>query len=801
MAAAPRRELDAGRSGGQTAAMRHPWLVAFAALALPAAAQQAAQQGTQQAALRHGQLRADLSAFVGRQLADKELPAVCLAMVSVDPATGEEWSWARGFGTASPRDRSEQGRVPAGPDTVHRVASISKLFTATAAMVLAERGRLDLDAPVQRYLPDFAPKNPFGGEITTRLLLGHRAGIVREGPVGHYFDAGEPDLAATVQSLNDTALVHAPGSAYKYSNPGIGVVGRVIEEVTGQPFETAVEELVLAPLGMTDSSFAARPDLVARTAHGIMWTYDGRAIPTPGFMFGYSAAANLRSTVVDLCRFARSWFPVSEQRVLSAQAQAAMWMPQDGGERGCGLGFFVGQLDGMRSVHHGGAVYGFASWLQALPEQGVAVAVVATVDFANEVSEAIGARALRGMLAARKGETLPPPVWPQPVGVAAARALAGRYRLDGEWFDLRERGGELRFDPCIGVASTQRRRGDVLVSDDRMAVGSRTLKVLPDGSVHDGVAAFARAPLAPPPPPPEELRELIGEYGWDFNTLVVYEDEGRLGVLIEWLVRDLPEREGPDRYRFPPGMYGGDPLVFERDAQGAVVAAVVGGARFPRLADPGPQGFRIRAQRMVAELRAEARRARPPAQPDGLRPADLVDLRELDPTLKFDIRYATADNFLGEAVYERASASLQRPAAEALLAAHRALAAHGYGLCIFDGYRPWSVTKVFWDATPAGLRHFVADPSRGSRHNRGCAVDLTLYELATGEVVTMPSGYDEFTARAYPDWPGGTSRQRWHRELLRRAMEDQGFTVYEHEWWHFDFRDWQEYPVLDEPLK
>ncbi|MCA8965304.1 MAG: serine hydrolase, partial [Planctomycetes bacterium] len=93
-----------------------------------------------------------------------------------------------------------------------------------------------------------------------------------------------------------------------------------------------------------------------------------------------------------------------------------------------------------------------------------------------------------------------------------------------------------------------------------------------------------------------------------------------------------------------------------------------------------------------------------------------------------------------------------------------------------------------------------ADPSKGSRHNRGCAVDLTLHDLATGEVVDMVSGYDEFTERAYPDYPGGTTRQRHYREVLRRAMQEQGFTVYEHEWWHFDFADWRQYPIGNEPL-
>jgi serine beta-lactamase-like protein LACTB len=140
---------------------------------------------------------------------------------------------------------------------------------------------------------------------------------------------------------------------------------------------------------------------------------------------------------------------------------------------------------------------------------------------------------------------------------------------------------------------------------------------------------------------------------------------------------------------------------------------------------------------------------------------------------------------------------MQRPAAEALLSAHRKLRAMGYGLLIHDAYRPWYVTKMFWDATPEKLHGFVADPSKGSRHNRGCAVDLTLYDLKTGKAVQMPGEYDEFSDRSYPDYLGGTSLQRWERDLLRTAMESEGFDVYEAEWWHFDYRDWREYPILN----
>ena len=217
----------------------------------------------------------------------------------------------------------------------------------------------------------------------------------------------------------------------------------------------------------------------------------------------------------------------------------------------------------------------------------------------------------------------------------------------------------------------------------------------------------------------------------------------------------------------------------------------------PLPADQKAGPFRITPPRPVAELRAAALAATPPAEPGPFRPADLVDLAALEPTFRFDVRYATADNFLGTPFYEEARVFLQRPAAEALRRAHRALRAAGYGLLVHDAYRPWWVTKLFWDATPQEMRDFVADPAKGSRHNRGCAVDLTLYRLADGRAVEMPSLYDEMTERAYPGYPGGTPEQRQRRDLLRSAMEREGFTVFESEWWHFDYRDWREYPILN----
>jgi D-alanyl-D-alanine dipeptidase len=211
--------------------------------------------------------------------------------------------------------------------------------------------------------------------------------------------------------------------------------------------------------------------------------------------------------------------------------------------------------------------------------------------------------------------------------------------------------------------------------------------------------------------------------------------------------------------------------------------------------------FRITPVRPVAELRAEALAAHPPEEKGDFRQADLVDLARLDPKIKLEIRYATTDNFLSTPVYTSARAFLQRPAAEAVLRAHRELMKRGYGLLIFDGYRPWYITKIFWDATPPDKHDFVADPAKGSRHNRGCAVDLTLYDLKTGKGVEMTGGYDEMSERSYPNYAGGTADQRARRDLLRRAMEQQGFQVYDFEWWHFDYRDWPKYSIGNIPFE
>ena len=347
-----------------------------------------------------------------------------------------------------------------------------------------------------------------------------------------------------------------------------------------------------------------------------------------------------------------------------------------------------------------------------------------------------------------------------------------------------------------------REENNVFVTDGRLGHGdyfsvSNDTLLSADGH-------FGRLPTLHPTPPSVEQQGLIGEYGWDHNVLYIYESEGQLHALIEWFFEYPLERIADDLYRFPyHSLYAEETLKFARDSNGRAVEANLEGIVFKRRNIEPEDGavFKIIPRAPIDSLRRLAMEASPPEEEGVFRDIDLVELTSLDETIKLDIRYATRDNFMDEVFYTQTRAFLQRPAAEALLSAHQSLKQFGYGLVVYDGYRPWYVTKMFYDATPDDLRHFVANPANGSRHNRGCAVDIGLYYLSSGEIAASVSGYDEFTPRAYSDYPGGSSEARYHRELLRDVMEEAGFTVYEAEWWHFDFKGWHHYPIANEKFE
>ncbi len=253
-----------------------------------------------------------------------------------------------------------------------------------------------------------------------------------------------------------------------------------------------------------------------------------------------------------------------------------------------------------------------------------------------------------------------------------------------------------------------------------------------------------------PDAPPARWVGLIGQYGPDDDVWLVLEDESRLHVRHGEMAYPLEEASADEFLGRPSSAEARERLLFTRGGDGRADGFQLGAAYFTRreVGTEGGETFRIDPVRDVEELRVEALAASPPVEEGPFRESELVDLTSLDPTIELDIRYATTNNFMNAVFYEDSRAFLQRPAADAVVRAHHALAIYGYGLLIHDGYRPWYVTKMFWDATPTHQREFVADPASGSRHNRGAAVDLSLYDLVTGEPTEMPSSYDEFSPRS-----------------------------------------------------
>jgi len=319
-----------------------------------------------------------------------------------------------------------------------------------------------------------------------------------------------------------------------------------------------------------------------------------------------------------------------------------------------------------------------------------------------------------------------------------------------------------------------------------------------DGVLRIADVDYTRLPDEPPVEIPAAWKGLIGEYGEDHNVLYVLEDRGKLCVLIEWFYYYPLTEVNENEFAFPgDGLYHDEKLYFTRDVSGRATQVVAAEVLFKRREVGTRDGatFQITPVKPIDELRAAALAALPPEEQGEFRDTDLVELVALDPTIKLDVRYATTNNFTGAVFYQQPKAFMQRPAAESVVRVHQKLKERGLGLLIHDAYRPWHVTKMFWDATPAAFKDFVANPALGSRHNRGCAVDLTLYDLATGQPIEMVGGYDEFSPRSFPDYAGGTERQRYYRDLLRAAMEAENFRVYEFEWWHFDYQDWRQYRI------
>ncbi len=525
----------------------------------------------------YAQAAATLERFIAHELQDKHLPALSVALVD-----GSEIVWARGFGFADP-----SRKIPATATTVYRIGSVSKLFTDIGLMQMVERGKIDLDAPVQTYLPDFKPSNPFAKPVTLRQLVSHRAGLIREPSVGHYFDPTEPTLADTVRSINGYPLVYEPETHTKYSNAGIAVVGYTLEYMNQRPFAKYLKGAVLRPLGMQSSAFEPEPALKERLAKAYMWTYSGRVFEAPTFQLGMAPAGSMYSTVTDLGRFASVLLDEGRAQggaILKPETLKKMWEPQfgPGGPRNFGIGFILGNIDGHRMVGHGGAIYGFATELEVMPDDKLAAIAVTTMDCANAVTVRIANEALRLMLAVKAGKPLPAIETTEAIPAERMHNLVGRYGDGEKVVDLTEENGQLYVMPVQGGFRLRLRQlGDALIVDDLTGYGTKLLVV--ENGIKMGDQVLRRTVAPKSMPLPEGWKGLIGEYGWDHDVLYILERDGHLMSLIEWFEYEPLEQISTDVFQCPQrGLYDNEKFVFTRDAKGVAAQVQVGGVVFKR---------------------------------------------------------------------------------------------------------------------------------------------------------------------------------------------------------------------------
>ena len=370
-----------------------------------------------------------LEAWIEAQRAYGGVPAISVGVVH-----DQDLVWASGFGAADP----ERG-VPATADTLYRIASITKLFTATALLQLRDAGRLQLDDPVSRHLPWFAVGSPDvdAPPITIRHLITHTSGLPREAAFPYWTDAVFPTAEEVRAGLGGQEAVLPTETRWKYSNLALAVAGEVVAAVAGEPYADYVERAILRPLGMTETLVRSPAPDDPRLARGFGRRLpDGSRAPAPFTdTRGIAAAANMSTSVRDLARFAMLQFrggPAGGAQILRgstlAEMQRVHWLEPDW-QAGWGLGFRVMRIRGKTFVGHGGSVRGYRTHVRLCVADKLAVIALTAADdgapmaIVERAFEWIGPAVARALGA--PAPTAPDPAW---------RRYVGRYR--SPWRDV-----------------------------------------------------------------------------------------------------------------------------------------------------------------------------------------------------------------------------------------------------------------------------------------------------------------------------------------------------------------------------
>jgi CubicO group peptidase (beta-lactamase class C family) len=523
--------------------------------------------------------------------AQQELERGILTGVSIALVDEDHLVMADGFGWAD-----KQQQKPAAATTVYRVGSISKLFTAVAAMQLVEQGKLDIDAPVSDALSEFRIVLPFEESVqpTLRQMMCHRSGMVRESPVGGYFDGSGPTVSETIASLESCVLVNLPNTKTRYSNVGPTIVGHTVSKVSGQPFEDYQSEHLFAPLGMQHSGWRAEAVPSELLANSYMRVADGQGgfvhRPSPRFELGTLPAGNLYSTAVDLAQFAKMILAkgrVPDGRVIQAETLREMCTPQlIEDSTGFGIGFYVGEFADRRTIQHTGAVYGFSSSLVVIPEEGIAAIVLANEDVAMGPVRHLSNVALAAMLETKTDD--PPTPEPERLQLShdALQAFVGAYESESYWAEVTYEAGKI-----LANISGQPMRLDAIESLKFEANGRTVYRAKVSfqkneaGEVSGFTALgqqFRRVTAQQVHECPTAWQSYLGSYGPEFIPLVISIRHGHLYAMTENMYDYRLKPINQFVFGLPEGLYADEYLVFQVDEDGRVGCVDLANMRLPR---------------------------------------------------------------------------------------------------------------------------------------------------------------------------------------------------------------------------
>lgn len=525
---------------------------------------------------------------VREQLARQITPGFSVAWV-VDGETVHE---------AGYRLADWEARTTATAETIYRAGSISKLFNAIAAMQLVDGELLDLDAPIQHSLPEFAIVVPWedSGPITIRQLLCHRSGMIREAPRGGYLDPSQPSVAETVKSVAPAVLVNRPNTKTRYSNVGPTIVGRAIEVKTGVSFEEYQARHVLGPLGMKNSAWRMNDRLRPQLAKGRMRVArsDGSFAveAAPSFELGTIPAGNLYTTAGDLAKFAAFLMSADgdaqpDPRILAPGTLAKMFTPQlIEGPIGFGLGFSVNEYHGHKTVSHSGAVYGFSTSMIVLPKERIAAVVLSNEDIASGPVKRLMEASLDLLLEAAHGEKATAPLAPVEVPRDSLAELVGEYESQSLWAKIEVNGSSLRMNLSTQPLELTPAGGLKFLAEGRVMAHEPVEFLRYENGKVDRFRLLGKEYWRVDPKKsleaPAEWKDYVGMYGPKFIPLLVSIKRGHLFALAE---NEFDYRLTPmNRVTFlmPPGMYDEEHVVFQRDGSGKVVGVVFANMVLPK---------------------------------------------------------------------------------------------------------------------------------------------------------------------------------------------------------------------------